>query len=251
VTKLKWVKLKDSRTLRDKITKYFKTYQTLRWIDVLGKLISNYNNTIHSRTGYVPNKVNEKRASKMRDEEERSTQAYDVINSFKIGDKVRVLKKKATFAKGSNIFTKGIYTVDKIDKLSLILKNKDGVVLERRFKPYEVLEANTVEKVPEINIEHHSYNENKKAVRKERLRKEFDKVDNGEVVIPDRLKPVEEKRKRAVMLKVGDRVKSLFNDGGKKVLHYGVIQKINPETFTVLFEDGDRLFMKKEEVSLV
>ncbi len=163
-----------------------KTFKTLRWIDVLDKLISNYNNSVHSRTGYAPNNVNAKNANEIRNKEkERSGRAYDVINSFAVGDKVRILKKEEIFQKGKPTYSKGIYTVVEIDKLALIVKNAKGDILERRIKPYEVYEVDEIEKAPEDEaIPQHSTKENKKAVVRERnLKKDFDQVEDGKVII--------------------------------------------------------------------
>ncbi len=114
------------------------------------KVNDNYSNSVHSRTGYAPNKVTAKNANEIRNKEkERSARAYDVINSFQVGDKIRILKKKEIFQKGKQTYSKGIYTVVAIDKLALIVKNDKGVVLDRRIKPYEVYEVDEVEKAPE------------------------------------------------------------------------------------------------------
>ena len=46
-----------NRSLRGKIDKYMTTHKTKKYIDVLNKLVNNYNNTVNSSTGEVPNNL--------------------------------------------------------------------------------------------------------------------------------------------------------------------------------------------------
>lgn len=242
-----------NRTLRDKINKYMKTFKTLRWCNVLDSLVKNYNNTINSSTGYKPNNVTIQMSYKIRNiERKRSQLAYDLINSFKVGDKVRLLKKKEMFQKGLPTYTKGIYTVEKIDKLALIVKNTNGVVIDRRIKPYQVLRVHSVEKAPEIDAPVQSRSENKREITLDRnLKREFDDVEDGKVIIPKRLVVANEKRVEKDIFEVGGRVQAWFTDGDEKKLYAGTIQKVNLKTFTVLFDDGDKRYMKKEELEKI
>jgi hypothetical protein len=117
-----------NRTIRNKIDKYFKAYKTLNWVAVLPKLITNYNNTIHGTTKYKPNEVTEKIADEIIiNEDQRKRAVIDHIHeNFKVGDKVRLLKKKQLFEKGTAKYTKSIYTIRAIDKLALLLTDKNG-----------------------------------------------------------------------------------------------------------------------------
>eukprot|EP00732_Lithocolla_globosa_P000461 Lithocolla_globosa_v1_NODE_138_length_5823_cov_17.507628.p5 type:complete len:117 gc:universal NODE_138_length_5823_cov_17.507628:1354-1004(-) len=49
-----------NRTIREKIEKYLTSRNTNRWVDVLQKLVKNYNNTVHGTTGFKPNQVGKK-----------------------------------------------------------------------------------------------------------------------------------------------------------------------------------------------
>lgn len=241
-----------NRTIRDKIAKYLKTYKTLRWINVIDDLMTNYNNSIHSRTGYSPNKVNNKRSEKIRNKErDRSTLAYDLINSFSVGDKVRVLKNKDIFEKGQKTYTKGIYTIEKIDKLALIVKNSKGETIDRRIKPYRVIKVTESEKAPELDIEKHSASKNKREYTRERnLKKDFDVVEDGKVIHPPKLIPVNEKRVKVDKIGVGTRVQAWFSVNKEKKLFYGVVKKVNPNTYNIDFDDGDKLRLNKSEVKV-
>ncbi len=162
-----------NRTLRDKITKYMKAFKTLRWEDALDKLVSNYNNTVHSRTGYKPNNVTPKIAAIIRAREiARSQKAFDQIAKFKVGDKVRILKKKETFEKGGDRFTRSVYTIVKIDKLALIVQNPEGVTLQKRIKPYQAKKVAEIQHAPENeDIEKHSTKQHMKEVKLDRVLK--------------------------------------------------------------------------------
>jgi hypothetical protein len=85
--------------------------------------------------------------------------ALEFINTFKVGDKVRLLKKKSTFSKGTNYYTKSIYEVIEIDKMAIIIRKGNGD--SKRVKPYDLKLIDDVEIAPENeNIEHHNTKEN-------------------------------------------------------------------------------------------
>ena len=238
-----------NRTLRDKITKYMNTFKTMKWIHVLDKLILNYNNTIHSRTGYAPNKVTILESIKIRNKErQKSMDAYNVINNLNVGDRVRILKNKELFDKGKATYTKNIYTINEIDKLALIVKNTDGSILNKRIKPYNILKVNEIiEKAPEEEIIEYDneVDKNKRSRKRGRsLRKEG--IITSENLVPKQNKRIIPSEK----IVVGSRVKSLFNYEGKKVYFKGVVTKVNLKTFNVTFDDGNKHQMLKEEVKL-
>jgi hypothetical protein len=72
--------------------------------------------------------------------------------SFKLGDQVRILKKKGIFSKGYDMFSQQIYTIDEIDKLSFKLKNKSGQLLKQWFKNWQLKKVNEVKEAPKIEI---------------------------------------------------------------------------------------------------
>lgn len=247
-----------NRTIRGKITKYQKTYKTLRWIDVFDKLIEAYNNTVHSSTNIAPNDVNEKQMEQIRAKDRvKRDLAVKLLNLFQVGDKVRVLKQKDKFAKGTKTFSKGIYVIEKIDKLAVIL-SKNGHTINKRFKPYNLKLAENTEKAPENpTIIKHSNKQNKKEVKfinKQNREEAFDVVnqDNGQVIIQEKLLPEKQKRNAKEYPKLGDTVSSIFNmPDGSQMKFIGVVEKVNPKTYKVKFSDGDVRYMKKDEVLLV
>jgi len=103
--------------MKERMFKYFTANNTRRYIDILDQLVQNYNNTIHSSIKMTPVQASEKR-----NENKVYMKLYpDDINKrnikhkFKVGDKVRITKKKSIFEKGyTPRWTEEIFTVSKL-----------------------------------------------------------------------------------------------------------------------------------------
>jgi hypothetical protein len=76
---------------------------------------------------------------------------------------------------------------------------------------------------------------------------------DGEVLNmrPDELEKVTEEKKTEHPIQVKDRVKAEFKYHGELKYYQGTVLKVNPKTFSVLFDDGQKLLMKKHEVQKV
>lgn len=193
-----------NRTIRDKITKYMKTFKTANWIDAIEKLLNNYNNSIHSSIKMAPSEVNEGDIEEIqKNEREKGNIAIDEYNSFSVGDKVRLLKTKGKFEKGTDIFSRGIYTIVKSEGLSFILENPKKKVLTRKYKNWEIRKVEKIDKPPE-QTKPTSFKKIKKVnkFRNKQIR-EFNKgkkhevkeiTDVGEVILKPRLQPKNVKR---------------------------------------------------------
>ena len=87
-----------NRTIKDRMYKYFTANNTYRWIDVLPKLIENYNNTTHRTIKMKPIDVKEKDLLKLKSilypQEKVKPMQLDV------GDHVRISESKTPFRKG-------------------------------------------------------------------------------------------------------------------------------------------------------
>jgi L-rhamnose mutarotase len=91
-----------NRTMKERMYKYFTARGTHKWIDVLQDLIDGYNNTKHGSTSMAPNNVTQANEKKVRAKlfpkikklKEHSTPV------FKVGDTVRITRKKGMFEKG-------------------------------------------------------------------------------------------------------------------------------------------------------
>lgn len=103
-----------NRTIKEKLYKYFTSYKTKKYLDIIDSFVNSYNNTKNSRTKFKPievNKNNERKAF-------LSLNKFDICkskNKLKIGDKVRILNLKNLFTKGYKTnWTIEIFTVSKI-----------------------------------------------------------------------------------------------------------------------------------------
>ena len=97
-----------NRTIKEKMWRYFTEHNTKQYIDILPKLVTEYNNTYHSTIKMTPSEgtknkiiyVNEISKDKPR---------------LKVGDRVRIYKYKKHFEKGYETnWTREIFVIDKI-----------------------------------------------------------------------------------------------------------------------------------------
>ena len=122
------------RTLKEKLLKYFIANDNVKWLNVIDKIIKNYNNTRHTGIynftpseaskpliqSFIINKKIEKtnEINKLLDEDE------DEI--FNIGDVVRVKIKANTFDKMKAKYTENLYKIKIIYKNSVDLEDLEG-----------------------------------------------------------------------------------------------------------------------------
>src|SRR5206468_10656233 len=104
--------------LKEKMWRYFTETSSNKYLDILPRLLHNYNNTIHSTIKMTPTE-----GSKM--ENEHKINYVSLINKekpkFKIGDRVRIYKYKNVFSKGYETnWTDEIFVVCKINNTSPI-----------------------------------------------------------------------------------------------------------------------------------
>lgn len=104
-----------NRTLKSKMWKLFTLNGTHRWTDILPKLISEYNKTVHSTIKMRPNDVN------TRNEEQLLLGVYNyavdrpIKRRFKVGDPVRMSRHKRVFEKGyTPNWTADVFTIRKV-----------------------------------------------------------------------------------------------------------------------------------------
>jgi hypothetical protein len=129
-----------NKTIRGLINKYLTAYNTTRYIDVLDKLVKNYNNSFHSGIQSTPSHPD---VNKIKDIiVERQTKAMLNEVKFNIGDQVRYVINKTTFEKGSNPrWSKIIHKVTEILNHSYVLDNN------KSYKYYELQPINIVQKI--------------------------------------------------------------------------------------------------------
>ncbi len=133
-----------NRTMKEKMFKYFSANNTRRYIDVLDELVKQYNNSYHSSVKMTPVK-----ASMQENANKVWINLYSfqpsigsVTAKFKIGDKVRISKKKRTFEKGyTPRWTEEVFTVSAIqytDPITYKLTDLNGEEIQGTFYEQEL-----------------------------------------------------------------------------------------------------------------
>lgn len=174
------------RTLKDKLTKYFLSTDTFKWIDAIDKIIHNYNHTVNRGIGIEPYKVNNFLEHEIIVWKRSMT---DIISSksddFKVGDKVRILNKKVLFEdKMLPNYSATVFTIEKVMKNSCIIMMNDREV---QVKKSQLILANEVQNVKVIKEIPRILKEDK--VNKKIAREKLD----GEVLEGKRIKKVNKK----------------------------------------------------------
>jgi hypothetical protein len=134
-----------TRTLKENIKKYRESISKIGNLpNIIQSIINMYNDSPHRGIkGKTPNQVwndtNEQNIQNMKD-----TISNDKLFNkltLGIGDTVRVLENKNKFDKGSAQFSKELYEVHDRIGYSFKVKDSDGNVKRRRYKPHELLQV--------------------------------------------------------------------------------------------------------------
>ena len=118
-----------NRTLKTKMWKFFTWKNTLRYVEVLPKLMYSYNHTYHrsiKNKPFLVNQNNEKDVWYNLYGSLRKTNKKDKFQ-FRVGDQVRISKARRTFKKGYlPSWTEEIFTISqRIDKSPPVYRLKD------------------------------------------------------------------------------------------------------------------------------
>lgn len=91
-----------NRTIKAKMWRYFTHVGNNKWLDVLPKLITSYNASVHRMIGIAPKDVNKYNEFELWQAQQENNDQKFVKKSkwFKVGDYVRVSCAKKVFAKG-------------------------------------------------------------------------------------------------------------------------------------------------------
>jgi hypothetical protein len=104
-----------NRTLKGKMYKYFTHFKTKKWIDVIDKLIKNYNNSYHRSIKMTPTEGSMKKNSSIVHKNLFSDKIEYSIPKYQEGEKVRMSKKRKTFRKGYlPNFTEEVFVISKV-----------------------------------------------------------------------------------------------------------------------------------------
>ena len=135
-----------NRTLRDNINKFLTIKHTTRYIDNFVSIVNNYNDTYHSSIKKAPREVKDNDHSIILLNNEKYIEALKEETKFNVGDKVRFLKNKIMFEKGSlPKWSKEIHKVVSNTKHTYTLDNN------KTYKYYELMKIDNVEmcEIPE------------------------------------------------------------------------------------------------------
>ena len=136
-----------NRTIKTKMWKQFTVQGNTQYLEMLPKLVKQYNNTRHSSTKMTPTEASKKKNEGVvyfnlfGDMKPISTKS-----KFKVGDKVRISKyKRPVFDKGYTAnWTEEVFTVDKIQYTNPItyrLKDHSGEEISGSFYEQEMQKA--------------------------------------------------------------------------------------------------------------
>ena len=105
-----------NRTLKSKMYKYFTANNTKTWIDIIHDLIFNYNNSYHRSIKMTPVEASlEKNSKSVYDSLFPNKKIGKLKGKFKVGDRVRISKKRKDFTKGYlPNFTEEIFVILKV-----------------------------------------------------------------------------------------------------------------------------------------
>ena len=134
-----------NKTLKNRMYKYFTSANTLKFTDVLPKLLTGYNNAVHRSIGLSPNEVNSQNSHQV------FKKLYPDLYKkqkprFEIGDLVRIsYKKRPVFDKGyTPNYSLEVFTISKVkDDIppSYKLKDANGTVIDGIFFEQELVKV--------------------------------------------------------------------------------------------------------------
>jgi hypothetical protein len=145
-----------NQTLKRMLYAHMMRYKTKIWLDVLPRLVENYNETVHSTTGFAPSVLhttqNEAVLSQVRDKVLKRNQKYArYYKPISVGDPVRVslnvfsdYRRATTFATRSynQNWTSEIYTVQSISQPKNLLQQPQYTVQDQNGSRLRVYRDN-------------------------------------------------------------------------------------------------------------
>ena len=164
------------RTLKDKLSNYFLINDTVKWVDVIDKIIYNYNHTVNRGIGIEPAKVSDYLEHEIILWKRDMTNILytKVNNKFNVGDTVRILNKKVLFQdKLLPKYSSLIFTVEKVLRNSCIIVGSDKSI---EVKNSQLLKVNN-------NINNKEITEIPKILKEEKIRKKIEREKLDDVIL--------------------------------------------------------------------
>jgi hypothetical protein len=135
------------RTLRERLGRYFTHNNTFKYVNVLEKVISSYNSSVHTATNVAPNKVSTRNTKKVWDYLYSGKGRYPRLEifakaKFSVGDKIRISKVKARFSKVDDPnWSQEVFYIAKVlnyDPPRYKVRDSEGEILQGDFYEAEI-----------------------------------------------------------------------------------------------------------------
>lgn len=130
-----------NRTLKERMWKTFSFQGSYKWLNILGKIVNDYNNRKHRSIKLAPNDVTKKNEKQIL----KRVYTHPIImkkNIFHVGDFVRISKYKTVFEKGyTPNWTTEIFKIIKINNkfpVTYLLEDYQGQPIAGRFYEKEL-----------------------------------------------------------------------------------------------------------------
>lgn len=132
------------RTLKEKLLKYFLVSKSVRWIDVIDKIVENYNNSVNTTTGFTPKEasigfIQTLLINKAKEKTQIIKSKEKVIN---VGDKCRLKTNKKIFEKTATKYGSEIYTITKVNLNTVSIEDDEGNIKNVKKSNILVIKAN-------------------------------------------------------------------------------------------------------------
>lgn len=141
-----------NRTLKTKMWKQFSFQGNYKWIDMLPKLVHQYNNTKHRTIGMKPSEVSKKNEKLLLQTVYSRIKIAEKSTKYKVGDHVRISKTRGVFDKAylpnwsAEIFV--IRKVQLTNPTTYLLKDAENKNIEGGFYEQQLLKV----KFPDVYL---------------------------------------------------------------------------------------------------
>jgi hypothetical protein len=139
------------RTLKNKLLKYFKSANNVKWVDIIDKIIKNYNNTPIRTTGFTPTEAeNHFIQNIIINQAEEKTNKMNDKEIFYINQFVKIKNDKKIFDKFHQQYSDDIYKITKIFKNSLNIENDETKLKVKKSNVIIVDKPENIEIIPPV-----------------------------------------------------------------------------------------------------
>ena len=156
-----------TRTLREKIERWFKVTGKVIWIDVIEKIVYAYNHAFHHGIDMEPASAGEDDQARIRVEaRQRGAKAVKEFEALQVGDQVRLLMDSAAFVKKTQArYSDEVYTIDSKDGFSFRIRSAAGVLQRKKYQHYKLLKISSTAESSQHDVESENYTEEEKKPR--------------------------------------------------------------------------------------